>query len=263
LPLGFLRTAMQQTASLGRWAMIARMRAGRQMELDVFQRRESDFRVPPVAPAVPRCRTGTTYFRSPTEQHGIAVAPDGHSVPSTIFKPFSPTGSGHCLRRRGWSRKTNLSGLVRCALEPRRTMVLHRITRGGSHSETYSTFVIPLRAGESFPRLSAAGIKTERDLTGLGGVKVVNDLVEHAQERSVDGRRMLASTNLVETNIHYPRHSSLIRNGVRALTCLMRKVTKFAGRTGPSLRDRVRSVQHRLTEIGQANRSKRKTGTES
>jgi len=106
---------------------------------------------------------------------------------------------------------------------------------GGSHSDTYSTFVIPLRAGESFPRLSAAGIKTERDLTGLGWVKVVNDLVEQAQERGVDGRRMLASTNLVETNIHYPRHSSLIRNGVRALTRLMRKVAKFAGRTGPSL----------------------------
>jgi serine/threonine protein kinase/Tol biopolymer transport system component len=48
---------------------------------------------------------------------------------------------------------------------------------GGGHSDTYRTFVIPLRAGESFPRLPAAGIKTDKDLTGLVGVKVVNDLV--------------------------------------------------------------------------------------
>ena len=48
---------------------------------------------------------------------------------------------------------------------------------GGVHSDTYRTFVIPLRAGESFPRLPSTGIKTEKDLTDLGGVKVVNDLV--------------------------------------------------------------------------------------
>ena len=44
---------------------------------------------------------------------------------------------------------------------------------GGAHSDTYRTFVIPLRPGETFPRLPAAGIKTEKDLAGLGGIKVV------------------------------------------------------------------------------------------
>ena len=48
---------------------------------------------------------------------------------------------------------------------------------GGSHSDTYRTFVIPLRAGESFPKLPSAGITTEKDLTSLNRVKVVNDLI--------------------------------------------------------------------------------------
>jgi hypothetical protein len=48
---------------------------------------------------------------------------------------------------------------------------------GGTHSDTYRTFVIPLRAGESFPKLPPVGIKTEKDLTVLNGITVVNDLV--------------------------------------------------------------------------------------
>lgn len=48
---------------------------------------------------------------------------------------------------------------------------------GGGHSDTYRTFVVPLRTGETFPRLPAAGIKSEKDLTDLAGVKVVNDLI--------------------------------------------------------------------------------------
>jgi hypothetical protein len=66
---------------------------------------------------------------------------------------------------------------VHCALSLDGQWFYIGLLGGGSHSDTYRTFVIPLHAGEIFPRLPAAGIKTDRDLTGLEGVKVINDLV--------------------------------------------------------------------------------------
>jgi transposase, IS5 family len=51
-------------------------------------------------------------------------------------------------------------------------------------------------------------------------------------------------------------------DGVRVLTRLMKKVTEIAGKAGTRLRDRTRSVQRRLIEIGRASRSKGKSGME-
>jgi IS5 family transposase len=82
-------------------------------------------------------------------------------------------------------------------------------------------------------------------------------LVALAQEHKViAGRRMRVDTTVVETNIHYPTDSSLMGDGVRVLTRLMKKVTKVAGAAGTKVRDRSRSVQRRLMEIGRASRSK-------
>ena len=78
----------------------------------------------------------------------------------------------------------------------------------------------------------------------------------------VRGRRMRVDTTVVETNIHYPTDSSLMGDGVRVLTRLMKKVTEIAGKAGTQLRDRTRSVQRRLIEIGRASRSKGKGGME-
>ena len=82
-------------------------------------------------------------------------------------------------------------------------------------------------------------------------------LVAIAQrEGVVEGRRMRVDTTVVETNIHYPTDSSLLGDGVRVLTRVMRKVTAIAGCVGATLRDRRRSVTHRLLEIGRIARSK-------
>jgi IS5 family transposase len=82
-------------------------------------------------------------------------------------------------------------------------------------------------------------------------------IVAIAQERTVvAGRRMRVDTTVVETNIHYPTDSSLLGDGVRVLTRLMKRVTEIAGEAGTSYRDRTRSVQHRLIEIGRATRAK-------
>jgi IS5 family transposase len=70
------------------------------------------------------------------------------------------------------------------------------------------------------------------------------------------GRRMRVDTTVVETNIHHPTDSTLLGDGVRVLTRLMKKITEIAGAAGTKLRDRSRSVKLRLLEIGRVARSK-------
>jgi transposase, IS5 family len=82
-------------------------------------------------------------------------------------------------------------------------------------------------------------------------------IVSLAQERGVvTGRRLRVDTTVVETNMHYPTDSSLLGDGVRVLTRLMKRVKQVAGQAGTTFRDRTRSVQRRLIEIGRATRSK-------
>jgi IS5 family transposase len=61
---------------------------------------------------------------------------------------------------------------------------------------------------------------------------------------------------VVETNIHYPTDSSLLGDGVRVLTRVMKKITGIVGEVGAKLRDRSRSVKYRVMEIGRAARAK-------
>jgi IS5 family transposase len=65
---------------------------------------------------------------------------------------------------------------------------------------------------------------------------------------------------VVETNIHYPTDSSLLGDGDRVLTRLMKKVTAIAGTVGTKLRNRMRSVQRRVAEIARASRTKGEKG---
>ncbi len=70
------------------------------------------------------------------------------------------------------------------------------------------------------------------------------------------GRRMRVDTTVVETDIHHPTDSTLLGDGVRVLTRIMRKITDIAGAVGTKLRDRSRSVKFRLLEIGRVARAK-------
>jgi transposase, IS5 family len=67
---------------------------------------------------------------------------------------------------------------------------------------------------------------------------------------------MRVDTTVVETDIHHPTDSTLLGDGVRVLTRIMRKITKIAGVVGSNLRDRSRSVKLRLLEIGRVARAK-------
>ena len=87
---------------------------------------------------------------------------------------------------------------------------------------------------------------------GRWGVALGPEVVRQIHERMVrialdqgvvTGRRMRVDTTVVETDIHYPTDSSLLGDGVRVLTRVMKRVTAIAGRVGTVLRDRSRSVK--------------------
>jgi len=82
------------------------------------------------------------------------------------------------------------------------------------------------------------------------------------ENKVVQGRKMRVDTTVVETNIHYPTDSSLLGDGVRVLTRVMKKIAVIAGKAGSKLRDRSRSVKFRILEIGRAARSKGEQGKE-
>jgi len=117
-----------------------------------------------------------------------------------------------------------------------------------------------------------------RDFTHVGGAKMPDaktmgrwgmalgpDVLKQLHERIVRiardkgvtaGRRMRIDTTVVETDIHHPTDSTLLGDGVRVLTRIMRKITEIAGTVGTKLRDRSRSVKLRLLEIGRVARAK-------
>ena len=123
-----------------------------------------------------------------------------------------------------------------------------------------------------------------REFTGVGGGKVPDDktmgrlarqlgpesieqlhrrTVEIAMEKKVvAGRRMRVDTTVVETNIHYPTDSTLMGDGVRVLTRMMKKVAAAAGEAGLKFRDRSRSVKRSILEIVYAARNKTEKGQE-
>ena len=77
------------------------------------------------------------------------------------------------------------------------------------------------------------------------------------EEKVVEGRRLRVDTTVTETNIHYPTDSSLLGDGVRVLTRVMKRIVTIAGEVGERIRDRTRSVGHRVMEIGRSSRSKK------
>jgi IS5 family transposase len=123
-----------------------------------------------------------------------------------------------------------------------------------------------------------------REFTGVGGGKVPDDktmgrlarqlgpeaigqlhrrTVEIAREKQVlTGRRMRVDTTVVETNIHYPTDSTLMGDGVRVLTRVMKKAAAAAGKAGVRFRDRTRSVKRSILEIVYAARNKSEKGQE-
>jgi len=119
-----------------------------------------------------------------------------------------------------------------------------------------------------FTRIGGGKVPDDKSMSRFGrqlGPEVVEKLhqrvVSIAQEKKIiQGRKLRVDTTVVEANIHYPTDSTLLSDGVRVLTRVMKKVTAVAGQVGAQLRDRTRSVKHRILEIARASRDKSEKG---
>jgi len=99
------------------------------------------------------------------------------------------------------------------------------------------------------------------------GPEVVQSLhgriVELALERGVvKGRSLRVDTTVVETNIHYPTDSSLLGDGTRVLTRLMKRVSEKVGGLTEQVRDRMRSIRKKVVAIAISSRQKGPKGEE-
>lgn len=132
---------------------------------------------------------------------------------------------------------------------------------------SYGTLEREVKANLVYRLFTRIGAEKVPDAKTLGkialalGPQVIEQiqqrLVTMAQQQGVvSGKKLRLDTTVVETNIHYPTDSSLLGDGVRVLTRTMKKISRLAGELGEKLRDRSRSVQHRLIEIGRASRSR-------
>jgi IS5 family transposase len=76
----------------------------------------------------------------------------------------------------------------------------------------------------------------------------------------VKGRKLRVDTTVAETDIHYPTDSGLLGDAVRVMTRTMKQIQREVGDMGTRLRDRSRSVKHRLIEIGRSAMRKGEEG---
>src|SRR5712691_8462714 len=114
-------------------------------------------------------------------------------------------------------------------------------------------------ARRSCAPVDGAQTRTQLELwcTGAGSACQPGLSPVHAQaEKVIRGNKLRVDTTVVETNIHYPTDSVLLGDGVRVLTRTMQAINQVVGDMGEKLRDRRRSVGHRLIEIGRASRGR-------
>ncbi|MBV9183226.1 MAG: ISNCY family transposase [Acidobacteria bacterium] len=136
--------------------------------------------------------------------------------------------------------------------------------------ETLSREVRANLVYREFTRVGADKVPDEKTMGNLArqlGPELIQKM--HArvvgiaiENEAVTGQKMRVDTTVVETNIHYPTDSTLLGDGVRVLTRLMKRVTAIAGQAGTKLRDRTRAVKLRVLGIARASRNQTKAGQE-
>src|SRR5258708_2209946 len=146
-------------------------------------------------------------------------------------------------------------------------MLLLKHVRNWSY-ETLSREVRVNLVYREFTRIGGEKVPDDRTMGNLArqlGPEVIQQLhrrvVEIAQEKKIAaGRKMRVDTTVVETDIHYPTDSSLLGDGVRVLTRIMKKVTAVVGKVGTQMRDRGRSAKLKVLAIARASRNKTEQG---
>ena len=114
-----------------------------------------------------------------------------------------------------------------------------------------------------FTRIDAGNVPDAKTILKIAralGPDVIEQLhrqvVEVAKRAGVThGRRFRVDTTVVETNVHYPTDSTLLRDGVRVLTRTMQRASTALGDPAGRIRNRLRSVTRRVLIIGYEARS--------
>ena len=114
-----------------------------------------------------------------------------------------------------------------------------------------------------FTRIDAGEVPDAKTILKIAralGPEVIEELhcrvVDVAKRAGVThGRRFRIDTTVVETNVHYPTDSSLLRDGVRVLTRTMQRASAALGDAPGRVRNRLRSVGRRVLIIGRQARS--------
>src|SRR6516225_1115804 len=114
-----------------------------------------------------------------------------------------------------------------------------------------------------FTRIDAGEVPDAKTILKIArtlGSDVVEQLhrqvVEVAKRAGVThGRRFRVDTTVVETNVHYPTDSTLLRDGVRVLTRTLQRASTALGDPAGRIRNRLRSVTRRVLIIGYEARS--------
>lgn len=71
-------------------------------------------------------------------------------------------------------------------------------------------------------------------------------------EKVAKGNKLRTDTTVVETNVHYPTDSALLKDGVRVLTRSLSRLAKHCSDGSLKVRDRSRAVKLRVIEICRA-----------
>src|SRR4030095_810709 len=114
-----------------------------------------------------------------------------------------------------------------------------------------------------FTRIDAGDVPDAKTILKIAralGPEVIEQLhrqvVEVAKRAGVThGRRFRIDTTVVETNVHYPTDSPLMRDGIRVLTRTMQRASMALGDRAGQIRNRLRSVTRRVLVIGYEARS--------
>jgi IS5 family transposase len=131
---------------------------------------------------------------------------------------------------------------------------------------SYDTLEYEVRTNlvyRAFARVGSDAVpdaKTILKIARVLGPDVIQQLharvVQLAVARRVTrGRRLRVDTTVVETDVHYPTDSTLLRDGVRVLTRTMQRANAALGDPRGRVRNRLRSVGRRVLEIGRQARS--------
>jgi len=138
---------------------------------------------------------------------------------------------------------------------------------------SYQTLEREVRANlvyRAFARIGGEKVPDAKTMGRLGqviGPEVVAGMHQRMVQLAVDnkvvrGRKMRVDTTVVETNIHYPTDSSLLGDGARVLTRLMKKVAAAVGGLQERVRDRMRSVRKKVVGVAIAARRQGEAGVE-